>query len=127
MPNPLLRVVSSGVPKLAKHLPKLWPLLLESKNRDRVADAARQLSNASPTKRLQGQIDLTAVMADAARHQAEDAGEAQRASEWVTRARKLRLRVDVPQVDRASRKQQRASVRAQLARLQQEIDDHLSG
>ena len=107
-------------------MPKLWPLLLESKNRDRVMDAARQLSNASPSKRLQGQIDLTAAMADAARQQAETEDAAQRAAEWVTRARKLRLRVDVPQVDRVSRKQQRASVKTQLAQLQQEIDDYLS-
>lgn len=126
MPNKLVKAAMVGVPLLAKHVPKLWPLLLESKNRDRVMDAARQLSHASPSKRLQGQIDLTAAMADAARQQAETEDAAQRAAEWVTRARKLRLRVDVPQVDRVSRKQQRASVKTQLAQLQQEIDDYLS-
>jgi len=126
VPNKLVQAVLVGVPVLAKHVPKLWPLLLESKNREKVADAARQLSTASPSKRLKGQIDLTAAMAEAVRDQAESDEDAHRAGEWMTHARKLRLRVDVPHADRASRKQHRASVKSSLTELQHEIDAHLS-
>jgi len=47
-----LAVIAKAGPQVAKQLPKLWPLLLESKNRERLGEFFVDLANASPAKRL---------------------------------------------------------------------------
>ncbi len=120
-----LAAISKAAPKIAKQLPKLWPLLLESKNRERLGGFFVDLANASPSKRLRARTELTAALADEIAQGAESAEERERAQGWSRRARKLTLRQDLPVSGRTAKTENRRKIRAELDKLQAEMDDHL--
>jgi hypothetical protein len=122
---PVLLLRTAG-PWLVKQLPKLWPLLLESHNRERLAGVLKDLASRSPGQRLRAQADLTAALAERMAQQAATPDEAVRAQDWQRRARNLALRLDMPVAGgRDARKAHRASVQQQLEQLQGEMDRHL--
>lgn len=122
----LMPVLTKAGPWLLKQLPKLWPLLLEAKNRERVLEAMQNLASQSPGRRLRGKVELTAEVADRMAQESVSEPERERAKEWSRRARNLVLRLDMPTADRSSRRSQLRSVEEQLALLQTEIDDYLN-
>jgi len=121
----LFTLAGKAAPALAKQLPKLWPLLLESKNRQKLIEVAGDLASQSPRKRLEGRIELTAVLADGLAEKA--AGDEQRnlAADWARRSRNLKIRLEMPIKDRKARKVHRESIQAQLDELQVEMNAHL--
>ena len=125
MPS-LMPLVTKAGPWLIKQLPKLWPLLLDPKNRERVTDAMQNLASRSPGRRLKAQVDLTAVIAERTAQEAESEPERVRAMEWSRRARNLSLRLDMPTADRQLRRAQTKSVEEQLTSLHTEMDEYLS-
>jgi len=120
-----LAAAAKQLPKLAKHLPKLWPLLLETKNRQRMTEIGRDLASRSPRRRLEGRIELTAALADTVGANAADEEERLLADEWARRARNLKIRLDMPVQGRNERKSHRASIQAQLDGLQSEMNSYL--
>lgn len=120
----ILAAITKGGPALLKQLPKLWPLLLETKNRQAILLAARDLASFTPDKRLRGAVDGTMAVAQGL---AADADESERAKAdaWVRRARDLGRQLDLPVVGREARSKRRASVAKQLTSLQGEINVHL--
>ena len=122
----LTPVVTKAGPWLIKQLPKLWPLLLDAKNREKVTEAIQNLASQSPTKRLRAKVELTAALADSMSARAESEVEKARAREWARRAQNLLLRLDMPTADRALRRSQTKSVEQQLTALQREMDGHLN-
>ena len=121
----LLKIARKGGPALAKQLPRLWPLLLESKNREKVGGIARDLASQSPTKRLRARVELTAQMAEGISSDATTDEEKVRATAWAQRSRNLLRRLDMPIEGRKAKAEHRDSVREQLEALQAEMDDHL--
>ena len=119
-------VLTKAGPWLIKQLPRLWPLLLDPKNRERVAEMTKNLASQSPGRRLRGKVDLTAAVTDRLAQESTSEAERARALEWSRRARNLVLRLDMPTTDRRMRRSQLRSVEAQLAALQAEIDGHLN-
>ncbi|WP_147543670.1 hypothetical protein [Aeromicrobium massiliense] len=114
-------------PLAAKQLPRLWPLLLESRNRERVTGMLRDLSDKSPAKRLDARLDLTAALAEQIGQEARTPQEREQADAWRDRARNLQRRAEVPVGGVRSRAAHRRSVREQLAALHAEMDAHLGG
>ena len=121
----VLAVVAKAGPQIAKQLPKLWPLLLESKNRERLGGFFLDLANASPSKRLRARTELTAALADEIGRGAESDAERERAEAWARRARKLTLRQNLPVTGLRAKTENRRKIKAELDRLQAEMDDHL--
>ena len=121
----VVNLVTKAGPWLVKQLPKLWPLLLESKNRERLAEIAKDLGSRSPAKRLRGQVELTATLAERIADQAESESEREQAQDWSRRARNLAIRLDMPVVGREAKRLHRQSVQKQLEQLQAEMDQHL--
>jgi arginine/lysine/ornithine decarboxylase len=121
----VLQIVRKGGPSLAKQLPKLWPLLLESKNREKVGEIARDLASQSPTKRLRARVELTAQMAEGISKDASTEEEEARATEWAQRSRNLTRRLDMPIEGRKAKAEHRESVKEQLDALQAEMNAHL--
>lgn len=119
-------VLTKAGPWLIKQLPRLWPLLLEAKNRERAMEAMQNLASKSPSRRLRAKVDLTAAVTDRLAQEAVSEAERARAMEWSRRARNLVLRLDMPTADRKARRVQLQSVEEQLTVLQAEIDDHLN-
>ena len=68
----VLVVLQKALPALAKQLPKLWPLLLESKNREKLMSLARDLASASPKRKLAARMDVTELLAQRLMEEAED-------------------------------------------------------
>jgi hypothetical protein len=117
MPVPytqLLAALRKGGPMLAKQLPKLWPLLLESSNRKKVVEAASDLASQSPTKRLRARVELTAELADAMVKDSESGEDVERAADWARRARNLLRRLDMPVEGRKAKSAHRMSIREQM-------------
>lgn len=121
----VLAVVAKAGPQIAKQLPKLWPLLLESKNRERLGGFFLDLANASPSKRLRARTELTAALADEIGQGAESDAERERAEAWARRARKLTLRQNLPVTGLRAKTENRRKIKAELDKLQAEMDDHL--
>lgn len=119
------KALAVAAPFIAKQVPKLWPLLLESKNREKLADVAKDLASKSPTRKLHGQIELTALQADTFGNSADSAGERELAHRWAKKARHLKIQLDMPMVDRKTAKAHKASIRQQLGELQADINAHL--
>ena len=121
----VLVAVSRGGPALLKQLPKLWPLLLESKNRQAILLAARDLASFTPDKRLRGAVDGTLAVAQGLATEVSDATERSKADVWARRAKDLGRQLDLPVVGRDTRRQRRASVARQLKALQAQMSAHL--
>jgi hypothetical protein len=116
------KLLTKAGPWFVKQLPKLWPLLLEAKNRERVLAAVQNLASQSPTKRLKAKVEVTAVIAEQLGTKATSDDERQRAAAWSVQARNLALRLDMPMTDRQARRAHRASIEQQLVALQTEMD-----
>ena len=104
------KLLTKAGPWFVKQLPKLWPLLLETKNRERLMDAVQNLASQSPTKRLKAKVDVTAAIADQLGRKATSEGERLRSQEWGRQARNLALRLEMPMSDRQARRAHRASI-----------------
>ena len=118
-------ILQKALPLIAKQLPKLWPLLLESKNRDKLISLARDLSSASPKRKLAARMDVTELLAQRLREEAENEHERERASKWQSRARKMRVRLDMPVEGRQARRAHRAALHDDLAVLHTEMSESL--
>lgn len=121
-----MQLLRKAGPVVTKQLPKLWPLLLESRNRQRVMEAARDLASQSPTRRLRARVTLTAEMADGFGAKAKTAEDKALAEEWVRRANNIVLRLDMPVAGRQAKAEHRQAVGAQLEALQAEMNSHLA-
>jgi hypothetical protein len=121
----IMGAITKGGPTLLKQLPKLWPLLLETKNRQAILLAARDLASFTPDKRMRGAVDGTLAVAQGLAADATDESERAKADVWVRRAKDLGRQLDLPVVGRGARGQRRASVARQLMALQGEINVHL--
>ena len=121
----IIAILTKAGPWFIKQLPKLWPLLLDAKNRERFLEAAQNLASNSPSKRLGSKAELTAEIANTIARDASSDEERARAEEWAQQARKLGLRLAMPVPDRQAKRAHRRRVQAQLAELQREIDRHL--
>lgn len=123
--GPLVRIMTKSGSQLVKHLPKLWPLLLEQGNRERLLQAAQNLASKSPTKQLRAKAELTAAVADRMAADAESDAEREQAQTWSRQARNLMLRLDMPVTGRNQKRSQRLSISQQLATIQRAMDNHL--
>jgi uncharacterized protein YerC len=109
-------------PQVAKQLPKLWPMLLESKNREKLGGFFVDLTNNSPAKRLRARVELTAALADTIAEQAKTQEEGAEAEAWSRRARNLLRRLDMPVAGRKAKTAHRHAIREQLETLQEEMN-----
>ncbi|MGZ5417103.1 MAG: hypothetical protein ACXWDI_07980 [Nocardioides sp.] len=122
----MLALLGKTGPAAAKQLPRLWPLLLETKNRERVMEAAKDVASQSPKRRLRGRIEFTAAIADdIAAHPDSSDVDKRLAEDWARRARNLSRRLDMPVVGRQEKSEHRRSLREQLKSLQAEMNAHL--
>ncbi len=121
-----VQLLRKAGPLVAKQLPKLWPLLLESRNRQRVMEAARDLASQSPTRRLRARVTLTAEMADGFGVKATTPEDKALSEDWVRRANNIVLRLDMPVAGRQAKAAHRQAVAAQLDALQSEMNRHLA-
>lgn len=128
---PLYQVAFQAVRKafhqLAKQLPKLWPLLLESRNREKIGELARDLAAQSPKKRLAAKIELTEALADSLRERATTEQERATAAAWKSRAQRMRVRLDMPVDGVKARRDHRARLRQELSEMHGEMDRFLGG
>jgi len=122
----ILGLLRRGGPALLKLLPKLWPLLLESKNRQALVSAAKDLASLSPEKRLRGQAEGTHAVAKELASDASEPADRARAEDWAGGARDLIHQLKMPATGREARTRRRSSVRTQLDELQAEMQQHLS-
>lgn len=122
----VLAAAQKALPILAKNLPKLWPLLLDSKNRDKLAGLVKDLAAATPKRKLAAKMKLTEMLAETAVEQAESDAEKQNAKEWQHRARNMRLRLDMPIEGRQAKRNHRNHLRQDLAKLHEEMSAALS-
>jgi len=121
----VLAMLAKAGPQVAKQLPKLWPLLLESKNRERLGEFFLDLANASPARRLRARLELTAALADEIGQSATSDTEREQAEGWSHRARNLILRQNMPVAGHRAKSAHRRSIKEQLDALQTEMNDHL--
>lgn len=121
----VLVVLQKALPGLAKQLPKLWPLLLESRNREKLMSLARDLASASPKRKLAARMDVTELLAQRLAEEAKEEPERQRAAEWQSRARRMRTRLDMPVEGVKARRAHRASLQDDLAALHDEMSESL--
>lgn len=121
----VLAMLAKAGPQVAKQLPKLWPLLLEAKNRERLSEFFLDLANASPAKRLRARLELTAALADEIAQSATGETERKQAEGWSHRARNLILRLNMPVAGSGTKRAHRRSIREQLDVLQSEMNTHL--
>lgn len=126
MASSILALLTKAGPWLIKQLPKLWPLLLEAKNRERLQEIAKDLASNSPLRRLRAKVELTATLAERMVEQAESEDERQRAQAWRRQARNLTIRLDMPVIGREAKRSHRKSVAQQLEELQADMDQHLA-
>jgi len=129
MPSPalaVLTVLKRGGPALIKQLPKLWPLLLEQRNRDALVDAAKRAASRSPDQRLRGRVEGTVAVARDTGERAVSDEQRERAVSWGRRGHDMLAQLDIPTAHRAARAARRASVSRQLDELQQEMEETLS-
>ncbi len=116
---PTTQLVTRLLPLLVKQVPRLWPLLLETKNRELVAKYAKGLADRSPGRRLATKIDLTADLAASMAERASTTEEAERARLWQKRASAMRDRLALPVT--TDRKGHRATLSADLQALHDEM------
>jgi hypothetical protein len=121
----VLAFLAKAGPQVAKQLPKLWPLLLESKNRERLGEFFVDLASASPTKRLRARVELTAALADEIASDAKTEDSRQQAEAWALRARNLTRKLNMPVAGRNAKLEHRRSIKQHLETLQKEMNEHL--
>lgn len=121
----VLAMLAKAGPKVAKQLPKLWPLLLESKNRERLGEFFLDLASASPAKRSRARLELTAALADEIAESATSDAEQEQAEGWSRRARNLVRRQNMPVTGHRAKSAHRRSIKQQLDALQTEMNEHL--
>ncbi|QSR30519.1 hypothetical protein CFI00_08375 [Nocardioides sp. S5] len=121
-----LSMLTKAGPQVGKQLPKLWPLLLESKNRERLGEFFLDLANASPAKRLRARLELTAALAEEIAQSATGDAEKKQAEGWSHRARNLVRRLNMPVAGTGTKRAHRRSIREQLDALQPEMNTHLA-
>ena len=121
----VLALLAKTGPQAAKQLPKLWPLLLESKNRERIGEFGKDLASASPTKRLRARVELTAALADEIASDAASEADRLRAEAWALRARNLTRKLNMPVAGRQAKIEHRRSIKQHLESLQTEMNGHL--
>lgn len=95
-------LLAKAGPQAAKQLPKLWPLMLESKNRERLGEFGKDLASASPTKRLRARVELTAALADEIASDAANESDRLRSEAWALPARNLTRKLNMPVAARRS-------------------------
>lgn len=120
-------VIRKALPVIAKQLPKLWPLLLEKKNRERLVEAGKDLASQSPTRRLRARIEVTAVLADQIATDAKTDDERDHAEDWARRARNLSRKLEMPMQGHNAKAQHRGTIAEQLDALQTEMNAGLDG
>jgi len=98
----VLAAISRGGPELLKQLPRLWPLLLESNNRQAIFLAAKDLASLTPDKRLRGAVDGTLSVAQGLVADAGDESERAQAEAWVRSAKGLGRQLDLPAPEQCS-------------------------
>ena len=125
--GPIIAILTKAGPWFIKQLPKLWPLLLDAKNREKFMEAAQNVASNSPSKRLAAKAELTAEIANTIAKDASSETERARAEGWAAQARNLVLRLAMPVPDRQARRAHRRRVQAELEQLQREMDGHLRG
>jgi hypothetical protein len=127
MASPILALVTKAGPWLIKQLPKLWPLLLETKNREKLQEITKDLASNSPSRRLRAKVELTATLAERMVAEAESEDEKQRAQAWSRQARNLTIRLDMPVIGREAKRSHRQSIAQQLEELQADMNRYLAG
>jgi hypothetical protein len=120
------KVLTVALPFLMKQLPKLWPLLLEAKNREKVMELASSLAKASPTRRLGIKLELTETLAQSLVANADTEAEAARARAWQKRARNMRTRLDMPIAGVKAARAHRSKLEADMNALHEEMSSALS-
>lgn len=123
--QPALALLKKTVPFIAKNAPKLWPLLLDAKNREKVIGLAREIAASSPKRKLGAKIEVTELLARSMADQAGTEPERVRAEAWQRRAHKMRIRLDMPVEGTSARRRHRAALRHDLGRLHDEITEAL--
>lgn len=123
----LLVLLQKALPALAKQLPKLWPLLLETKNREKLMSLGRDLASTSPKRKLAARMEATELLAEAVAEKAEADNERSRASDWQKRARKMRVRLDMPVEGAKARRTHRKTLHEDLRELHEEMSQALRG
>jgi hypothetical protein len=121
----IVSLLAKAGPVAAKQVPKLWPLLLESRNRERLAELAQGLADSSPTRRLRARLTLTAALADDIAGEARTDADRARAAGWATRARNLHHKMDLPVAGRTAKAVHRRAIRTDLDALHREMTAHL--
>ena len=122
---PLLRLLKAGGPKLLALAPTLLPLLKDTKTRETVLHAARDLADRSPERRLRGRVSGTAAVAQSLADEAAAPAERELALAWVRRAHNLGRSLDMPVTTRGARRAKRDGIARQVDALQSEIESHL--
>ena len=117
--------LQKAIPVLAKQLPKLWPLLLESKNREKLMSLGRDLASASPKRKLAARMEATAMLAEAVAQKADTDEERSRAADWQKRARKMQVRLDMPVEGGKDRRAHRKALHEDLGALHAEMSETL--
>jgi hypothetical protein len=120
-----LKGVAKSLPTLAKHLPKLWPLLLESRNREKIMELSRELASSSPSRKLAAKMELTGALAETMAEQAQTDAERAQALDWQTRAARMRIRLDMPIDGVRAKREHRAQLREDLHLLHDEMSQSL--
>lgn len=119
------QIVTKALPFIMKQLPKLLPLLLDSKNRDLLVKYAKDLADRSPGRRLAANLALTAELASSMSERAQTPEEKARAEGWLRRASALRDRYALPVMD--GKRAHRASLESDLKALHAEMSHVLRG
>lgn len=118
MPLPT-SLVAKALPFIAKQLPKLWPLLLDAKNRDLVMTYAKDLADKSPRRRLAANIALTEDLARSMAERAVTPTEQEQARRWQRRAAAMHDRLALPVM--SDKRAYRAQLQADLTSLHDEM------
>lgn len=119
------RAAKQALPFLAKQLPRLWPLLLESKNREKVRGLVRDMASSSPKTKLRARLEATELLAETVADQAASPEERERATQWQHRANRMRVRLEMPVAGVKARQQHRRTLRHDLERLHEEMSEAL--
>lgn len=112
-------VVTKALPFIMRQVPKLWPLLLDPKNRDVVMRYAKDLADRSPGRRLAANIRLTEDLAASMARRAGTPEEADRARVWQRRAAHMRDRYALPVM--GDKRAHLAALEADLTALHEEM------
>ena len=123
MPLPA-NLLKNALSLIVRQLPKLWPLLLEAKNRELVMKYSRDLADKAPGRRLAAHVNMTVELAGAMVTRAGTEAERAQAQAWTRRATALRDRLALPVLDH--KRDHRKMLEADLKALHAEMSQSLS-